>query len=207
VAAGEAAVAAKKEEAAADRKDITADQKAVIAAEVAAKGSAAPANGVYLVLVREDAPTLAQIVFADLDKATGIRRSRITTLHLRSLTELADSFVAVSGSEGKPGGVKLVKLDKTSLESVAESKTDLYPESSVLVSGASIYAVAKAADGKYYLARFALADLAEQARSKDGVAPYALAREASGQVLVQLPGGAFALLKADTLEKVKELKP
>ena len=53
--------------------------------------------------------------------------SRINTLHLGSLVELADSFVAVSGLEGKQGGVKLVKLDKASLESVAEGKPDMFP--------------------------------------------------------------------------------
>jgi hypothetical protein len=206
VAAGETAVAAKQAEAAADRKDITADQKQVIAGEVAAKGAAA-ANGVYLVRVRDDAITMGQIVFVDADKGSTIRTSRINTLHLRGLSELGDSFVAVSGVEGKPGGVKLVKLDKTSLESVAESKADMYPESSVLVVGDSIYAVAKAADGKYYVVLLAAADLAEKARAKDAVAPYTFLREASGSVAVQAPGGSFSLLKPDSLEKIKDLKP
>ncbi len=206
VAAGETAVAAKTAEAAADRKDITADQKAVIAAEVAAKGAAA-ANGVYLIRVGDDANHLGQVVFVDSDKGTAIRSSRINTLHLRSFAELGDSFVAVSGLEGKAGGVKLVKLDKTSLESVAESKPDMFPESSVLVLGTSVYALAKAADGKYYVARFAAADLAEQARAKDASMPYTFMREVAGGIAAQAPGGAFILLKPDTLEKIKELKP
>ena len=90
--------------------------------------------------------------------------------------------------DGKPGGVKLVKLDKVSLESVAESKSDVFGESVVLVSGSSIYAVVKAADGKYYPAKFAAADLAEQARAKDAVMPYTLLREASQR----LAGGDLA---------------
>ena len=147
------------------------------------------------------------MVFADPDKgATTIRSSRITTIHLRSLIELPDSFLAVVGVEGKPGGVKLVKLDKASLESVAESTSDMFPESALLVSGASVYAVAKAADGSYCLARLAVADLAEQARSKDAVEPYALPRPAAGNIAAQSPAGSFLLLKPDTLEKVKELK-
>ncbi len=205
VATGQAAVASKQAEAAADRKDITADQKAVIAAEVAAKGQAAAA-GVFLVRVGSDASHLGQLVFADPDKGTTIRSSRITTIHLRSLIELPDSFLAVVGVEGKPGGVKLVKLDKASLESVAESTSDMFPESALLVSGASVYAVAKAADGSYCLARLAVADLAEQARSKDAVEPYALPRPAAGNIAAQSPAGSFLLLKQDTLEKVKELK-
>ena len=206
VAADTAAVAAKKEEAAAERKDITADQKAVIAAEVAAKGAAAAA-GVYLIRVGDDANHLAQIVFVDADKGTLIRLSRINSLHLRSLSELDDAFVAVSGIEGKAGGVKLVKLDKVSLESVAEGEADMFGESAVLVSGTSIYAVVKTADGKHYPARFAAADLAELARAKDPVMPYTFMREASGSVAAQAPGGFFVLLNPDTLEKIKELKP
>jgi hypothetical protein len=203
-AKSEAAITAKKEEAAADRKDITADQKAVIAAEVAAK---AALSGLYLIRVGEDANHLGQIVFVDADKGTMIRSSRVNSLHLRSLVELADAFFAVAGLEGKPGGVKLVKLDRTSLESVAESAAEMFPESATLVSGASIFAIVKAADGKCYPTRFAAADLAEQARAKDAVMPYTLLREASGGIVVQAPGSSFALLKADTLEKAKELKP
>jgi hypothetical protein len=203
----EAAATAKKEEAAADRKDITVDQKQVIAAQVADKGKS-EAAGVFLFRVGNDANHLAQVVFVDADTGKGIRSSRINTLHLRSLAELSDSFAAVSGLEGKAGGVKLVKLDKSSLESVAESKADMFPESSVLVSGDALYAIVKAADGKQYLAAFAAADLAEKARSKAAVAPYTFIRQVSGGIAVQSPtDGSFMVLKTDTLEKVKDLKP
>ena len=205
VSAGEAAVASKQAEAAAERKDITADQKTVIAAEVAAKGAAAGA-GVFLVRVGDDSNHLGQIVFVDPGKGTAIRSSRINTLHLGSIVELADSFVAVSGLEGKQGGVKLVKLDKASLESVAEGKPDMSPDGGAFASGGSIYAIAKDAAGACYVVRFAAADLAERARSKAVVAPYGLLRDASGSVAAQSPGGSFFLLKPDTLEKVKELK-
>jgi hypothetical protein len=202
----EAAAVAKKEEAAADRKDITADQKDVIAAQVADKGKA-EAAGVFLIRVGDDANHLAQIVFVDAGTGKGIRSSRINSLHYRSLAELPDSFVAVSGLEGKPGGVKLVKLDKASLESVAEGKPDMFAESSVLVSGDALYAIV-GTGGKQYLARFAIADLAEKARSKETVAPFTFIREAAGGIVVQAPsGGDFLVLKKDSLEKAKDLKP
>jgi hypothetical protein len=202
----EASAAAQREAAAADRKDITADQKQAIAQQVADKGRG-EAAGVFLVRVGDDANHLAQIVFVDSDTGKGIRSSRINSLHYRSLAELADSFVAVSGLEGKPGGIKLVKLDKASLESVAESKSDMFPESSILVSGDSLYAIV-GAGGAQYLARFAAADLSEKARSKEAVAPFSFIREAAGGIVVQAPsGGAFLLLKPDSLEKAKDLKP
>jgi hypothetical protein len=205
-AASQAAATAKKEEAAADRKDITADQKTVIATEVAKKGEAAAA-GVFLVSVVDDRAGLGQILLVDTDKGASIRSSRINSLHLRSLSELPDSFVAVSGLEGKAGGIKLEKLDKTSLESVAEGKADMYSESAILVQGESLYAMVKAADGKYYIAKFASADLSEKSRSKETVMAYSLIREASGNIAVQSPDGSFLLLSPDTLEKVKSLNP
>jgi len=202
----EAGAVAKKEEAAADRKDITVDQKAAIAAQVADKGKT-EAAGVFLVRVGDDANHLAQIVFVDSGTGKGIRSSRINSLHYRSLAELADSFVAVSGLEGKAGGVKLVKLDKASLESVAEAKADMFAESSVLVSGDALYMIVSA-DGKQYLALFAAADLTEKARSKEAVAAFTFIREAAGGIVVQAPsGGDFLVLKKDSLEKAKDLKP
>jgi len=205
-AASQAAATTKKEEAAADRKDITADQKTVIATEVAKKGEAAAA-GIFLVRVVDDRSGLGQILLVDTDKGASIRSSRINSLHLRSLSELPDSFVAVAGLEDKAGGIKLEKLDKASLESVAEGKADMYSESAILVQGESLYAIVKAADGKYYIAKFASADLSEKSRSKEAVMAYSLIREASGNIAVQSSDGSFLLLAPDTLEKVKALKP
>jgi len=206
VAKSEEAVKAKEAEAAQDRKDITADQKAVIASEVEAKGRS-EAAGVFLVLVADDSGHLGQIAFIDSEKGTPIRRSRINTLHLRSFAELPDAFAAVSGLEGKPGGARLVKLDKASLESVAESQAEMYPETAVLVDGNALYAIVKAADGKYYPARFSSGDLKEETRSKVAVMPHTMFGRVGSGIAVQTPSGAFVVLKADTLEKTKDLKP
>jgi hypothetical protein len=206
VAAAQESATAKQAEAATERKEITADQKAVIAAEVEAKGRS-EAAGVFLILVADDQSHLGQIAFVDSDKGSPIRRSRINTLHLRSLAELPDAFAAVSGLEGKSGGAKLVKLDKASLESVAEAKAEMFPETAVLVDGAALYAIVKAADGKYYPARFTTAELKEEARSGVAVMPYTLLSRVGSGIAVQTPSGSFAVLKADTLEKTKDLKP
>jgi hypothetical protein len=205
-AKAESAAVAKKEEAAADRKDITADQKAAIASEVAEKGSA-EAAGFFLIRVGDDANRLGQVVFVDPDKGKAIRSSRINSLHLRSLTELGDAFVAVSGLEGKAGGVRLVRLDKASLESVAEGKADMFPDSDLLASGGALYAIVKGEDGQYYVGEFAVADLSEKARSKEAVMPYCLLREASGSIAAQTPSGSFVLLRPATLEKAKIFNP
>ncbi len=200
------AAAAKEAEAAQDRKDITADQKAVIAAEVEAKGRSEE-TGVYLVFVGSDANRLGQIMFVDSEKGSLIRKSRINTIHLRSFADVGDAFVAVSGLEGKPGGAKLVKLDKASLEAVAESKAEMYPESAILVEGSMVYAIVKAADGKYYPARFSVPELKEEARSSVAVMPHTMLSRVGSGIAVQTPAGTFAVLRTDNLEKTKDLKP
>jgi Membrane protein involved in colicin uptake len=203
--AAQAAATSKKEEAAADRKEIASDQKEVIAAEVAQKGEAA-AKGVFLIRV-DPASQLGQIFLVDTAKGSTIRASRLNSIHLRSIAQLSDAFVAVVGLADKAGGVKLEKIDKASLESIAEGKADLYPESALLSLGDSLYAVVKGDDGKYYVAKFAASDLSEKARGKDAVLPFGLISEAAGSIAVQAADASFLLLKPDTLEKDKVLKP
>jgi len=205
-AQAQAQAQAKKDEAAADRKGIASDQKQAIAEQVAAKG-VGEAAGVFLVKVGDDPSHLARIVFVDAESGAGIRASRITTIHTRSLSELPDAFFAAAGLEGKPGGVKFVKLDKASLENVAESAAEAFGESAVLVKGDAIYAVVSDG-GKQYLARLSASDLSEKARSKEAVAPFGLIAWAAGGVAVQpASGSGFLVLKPDSLEKAKDLVP
>ncbi len=202
---GEAAVAAKKEEAAADRTAITQDQKKVIAAEVAAKGKAEKA-GVFFFKVVEDSYHLAQILYVDAEGGSLIRSSRINSLHPRSIVDSGEAFVAIAGRDGAPGGVKLMKLDKTSLEDVADGQSEMFADSPVWKLGEALFAVAKGDGGSYFLARFG-ADLKETARSKAAVNPYTALVEGGGGIIVQTPAGSLAVLSAETLQTVKELKP
>jgi len=201
----EAASAAKEAEAAEDRKDITKDQKEVIASEVEVKGRS-EAAGVYLLQVVDATYPFARVVFVDADKGSLIRASRLNSIRGRSVVDAGDSFVAVAGKEGGTGAIRLVRLDKASLEVVAQGSVDVYPESQVWKFGDSFYAVAKG-DGKaYYLARFD-AELKEAARSKEAVNPFTFLAEAAGGLAVQTPSGSFAVLGKQGLEKIKELKP
>jgi len=201
----EAAAQAKEAEAAADRVEITKDQKEVIAAEVAAKGSA-EAAGVFLLQVVDQAYPFARVVFVDADKGGLIRASRLNSIRGRSVLDAGDSFVAVAGKEEGSGAVRLVRIDKASLEVVAQGTVDLFPESQLWKFGDSVYAVAKAEGGGFRLARFD-AKLAEAVRSQEAVTPFTFLTEAAGGLAVQTPSGAFAILDRQSLEKTKELKP
>ena len=202
---GEAAVAAKQAEAAQERANITQDQKAVIAGEVAAKGAAATA-GIYLFQVVDPATHLARIVFVDADAGSLIRASRVNTIHPRSIVDAGDSFVAIVGLAGHPGGVRLVRFDKTSLEDVADASSEAFPEGAILFSGGAFYAPAPGAGGRLFLARYDAA-LKETARSTVEVEGYAVLVAGAGGIVVQEASGSFAVLKTDSLELIKELKP
>jgi len=197
--------AAKEAEAAQDRKDITADQKEVIASEVAAK-AASEAAGVYLLQVVDATYPFARVVFVDAEKGNLIRASRLNSIRGRSVVDAGDSFVAIAGKEGGSAAVRLVRLDKASLEVVAQGTVDMFPESQVWKVKDSFYAVVKGEGASFVLARFD-AELKETARSKEAVNPFTFLSEAAGGLAVQAPSGAFAVLKADSLEKTKELKP
>ncbi|MDP3176279.1 MAG: P83/100 family protein [Spirochaetaceae bacterium] len=209
VAVAEEKVEAKREEAAADRQEITSDQKEQIAEEVAV-GKSAEDAGVYLLRIVDDKERLAQVVFLDAEKGGLIRSSRINSIHIRSIEETEESFFAVAGAEDKSGGVKVVKLEKASLESAAEGESDMFPESVLLVSGDRIYGVARDVDAaaggeQSYFVVLLDGELGEIARSTSAVTPWTFLKEGGGGILVQLPEGGFAILAADSLETEREL--
>ncbi len=205
-AATEAAAKAKEAEAAEERKAITSDQKEIIAEEVAAKGQA-EAKGVYLLQVMDSLNPFARVVYVNAETGEVIRSSRINSIRGKSVLDAGDWFVAVAGREGGGAAVRLVRLDKTSLEVVAESKTDVFTDSGVWKVGDSYYAVVKAGSLiEYRFARFD-AELAEKARSADTVNPLTFMSEAAGGLVVQNSANVFMVLKPDGLEKIKELKP
>ncbi|MDA8427335.1 MAG: P83/100 family protein, partial [Treponema sp.] len=202
---GEAAVAAKKAEVAQERAAITQDQKTVIAAQVAAQ-SAAAAAGVYLIQIVDPTTHLGRIVFVDTGSGDLIRASRVNAIHPRSLVDDGSSFVGIAGLAGRPGGARLVRFDKTSLQDVADSSAEVFPEGTILSSGGAFYAPVPGSGGALYLARFD-ASLKETARSNVEVEGYAVLAAGAGGIIAQEKSGAFAVLRADSLELVKELKP
>jgi hypothetical protein len=168
---------------------------------------ASEADGVYLLRMVDDGERLAQVVFLDAVRGGLIRSSRMNSIHIRSIEETEDSFFAVAGAEDKSGGVKVVKLEKATLESTAEGSPDMFPQSDLLVSGDRIYGVSRntAVGEASYSVVLLDGKLGEIARSARAVMPWTFLKEGGGGILVQLPEGGFAVLAADSLETKKEL--
>lgn len=197
-AAAAASFAEKKDaEASADRTEIAKDQQQQIKEEAAAP-KAPPTGDLALRLTAADSPYAR---FVMIDKTTGseLKASPLDTVHARSTAEVGGKLIAVAGRDGGNGAVRLVVIDKTSLEMQKQGDVDIQKESPVWVRGDQLYVLVAEAGGPR-LARFD-ADLALLAKSSVPVHPYATPSFAQGVVLVQGADGAVVVLKEADLSK------
>lgn len=204
-AATEAAIAAKESEIAHDRATVSQDQKEVIAGEVAAAAQS-QAAGIYLFEVVDTAYPFARIVYLDPQDGKILRASTLNSIRARSIVEAGEAFVAIAGKTEGSGAVRLVKIDKASLESLAEGESDIFPESALVATGGSFYAALTGAEGATYLGRFG-DDLAEAARSTEAVNPYGFLASSADGLIAQSASGGFILLDPTSLELVRRLTP
>lgn len=186
----------KESEAAAERADIAKDQQAVIAKEDAAK-TPAPIGELSLRMVSGDGP-FARFVLVEIATGKELKASAVDTVRGRSAQEMGGMIVAVAGRTGGSGAVRLILVDRKSLEMLKQGDDDIHEESPVWISGENIYALAVSGGA----ARLALFDkeLKRKAVSEARVHPYASLRFAEGAVLTQAADGAPIVLNAADLK-------
>lgn len=196
-AAAESFAEKKDAEASADRTEIAKDQQQIIKEESAAPK--APPTGDLALRLTSSASPYARFVMIDKMTGTELKASPLDTVHARSTAEVGGKLVAVAGREGGNGAVRLVVVDKASLEMLKQGDVDIQRESPVWVRGDQLYALVAEAGGPR-LARFD-ANLALLAKSSVPVHPYAVPSFAQGVVLVQGADGAVVVLKEADLSK------
>ena len=185
------ALADKKEaEAVAERTDIAKDQQELIKKEDAAVPQ--PKGELSLRMVSADGP-FARFVLLDLTTGKEVKVSALDTVRSRSVAEAGGRLVAVAGRPGGNGAIRLVAVDKASLEMLGQGEDDMHPESPVWVNGETIYALSLAG-GSIRLASFGV-DLKRKALSAAILHPYAALRFAPGTVLTQAADGSALMLK------------
>ncbi|MBQ7619059.1 MAG: hypothetical protein IJS51_02885 [Treponema sp.] len=140
----EQAVADKKTaEAQEERKEIAKDQAVVAAQEKAQE--AAPS--VYGLKLSDEKSLNSQIVKVNAANGSVLKQSPVKVIKGRTMSQASDGFVAVAGENSGKGAVKLVLIDKDSLEIIKESEEILSDNSVLLEDGGSYLVVVKEKDG------------------------------------------------------------
>lgn len=191
----QAAADKKQSEAQAERKEIAKDQT-VVAAEEKAKEAAPSVYGLKLA----DTKSLnSQIVRVNSDTGAVMKQSPVKVIKGRAIHPAADGFVAVAGENSGKGAVKLVLIDKDSLEIVKESDETLSEETVLLEDGGSYLVVVKESSG-YVAAKYG-ADLKLQAKSPVAIHQASPIVKTAAGYMVTDPKGNPLILNANDLTK------
>ncbi len=187
----------KEAEAVAERKDIAADQQELIKKEDS--GVLQPKGELSLRMVSPDGP-FARFVLVDPANGKELKTSALDTVRGRSVADIGTNLVAVAGKTGGSGAVRLVLVDKSTLEMIKQGEDDIHPESPVWIEGDRLYALG-ASSGSYRMTVFDK-ELKRLAQSKEDVHPFAAARFVDDLLLTQAADGSVLILKAEDLSAV-----
>ena len=185
----------KREDARDDRKEIAKDQQQLIA-----EGRTPDAPGVYgLEIINNE---FSRMVKLNSSKGTVIQESPVTVIRGRTILPAGDNFMAIAGKTGGNAAVKVVLLDKTNMEIIAESD-EFASEQSVLVQdGNSYYAVIKDSSN-YVLAKYN-SELKLLLKSKLAVNPATPVVVTSAGIVVTEKYGEARLLSLSDLSEIGE---
>ena len=197
VAEAEAFVATKDAEAVEERADIAKDQQEIIEKQDAeAAAGKAPDGEFALRMVGPDSP-FARLTVINPASGKELRASILDTIQARSLLYLGDRIVAVAGKAEGTGAVRLVILDKVSLEMTAQGEDDIQDQSPIWLQGEDLYAIVAGGDG-LRLGRFDQ-DLKRLALSSVKVHSWASPTFPENLVVIQKADGAVIVLSATDL--------
>ena len=155
----------KQSEAQEERKEIAKDQQTVAAQEKAAE----TVPSVYGLKLADSKTLNSQIVRVNTNTGAIMKQSPVKVIKGRAMYSSADGFIAVAGENSGKGAVKLVIIDKNTLEIVKESEETLSDNSVLLEDGGSYLVVIK--DGKDCVAAKYGADLKLQVKSPVSINP------------------------------------
>ena len=195
----QAAADKKQNEAQEERKEIAKDQT-VVAAQEKAQEAAPSVYGLKLA----DAKSLnSQIVRVNSSTGAVMKQSPVKVVKGRSMVPCADGFVAVAGENSGKGAVKLVIIDKDSLEIIKESEEVLSDNSVLLEDGGSYLVVVK--DGSNFVAAKYGADLKMQVKSPVQINPSSpIVKTPAGYMVTDAKGNPVILNMNDLTSAVKD---
>jgi hypothetical protein len=199
VAEEEKAVADKEKALDEERASIAEDTEKNIKEDIAA----AKARTVILVQAVDPSYPYARLVALDVDTGKIVRYSDLNSIRARTLVDDGKQFIVIAGKESGGGAVRLVALDRTTLQQSDEGVDDIYPESWLWKNSAGLFAVVLRG-GSAYLASFdAKLDVVSTSEvAVDGLTFLALNDLG---LIVQRADGAFVILDPKTLKLIRAI--
>ena len=183
----------KSSEAQQERQQIAQDQQSVISQEPPPQ----QATGVLGVSILTPASSLGRVVRLDTNTGKETQRSPLTTVNVRTITQVDNRLLAIAGESRGNGAIRLVEINSGTLEMLKQGDDDIAPQSLLWANGQDLYAVTTTG-GNLYLARFNTA-LVLQARSSITVHPFASVLFADSFIATQRADGSAVLLNAKDL--------
>ncbi len=185
----------KQQEAQTERQQIAADTQKEIDTENAEKQAAiTSANPVAGLRVTDKTEYLSEILLISTSDGSTLKTSPINSIRNRTLVNSGDGYMAVAG---KGDTVKLVLIDRFTLEVTKESAETIAAESMLVKSNNDYYAVINQ-NGTAYLGRFDK-DLNVQAKSSIAVSPYTAITITDKGIIVQDNSSRLRILRATDL--------
>ncbi len=189
-----------EEEAAADREAIAEEQQDIIASEESAVTEEA-IETILSVKMTDPLSPMASLVRISTKDGTVSVVSPLPTIRSRSWVELEDGIIAVAGIASGLGAIRLVKIDKQSLEMLKQGEDDIHPDSPIWIWEDRFYALVTS-DGSTRLMTFN-SELERENISSSSVHPYTAPIFMDGKILVQGADGNPLLLDALTLGELR----
>jgi hypothetical protein len=186
----------KAEEAQQDREEIARDQQAMINQENVEQR---PVEGILGISILSPSGSLGQVVKLNPDNGREVKRSPLNTVNARTLTFSGDKIIAIAGENQGNGAIRLIEINKDTLEMVKQGEDDISPQSLLWTDGSSLYAIVSSG-GNLYLARFNT-DLVRQARSSITIHPYGGITFSDGYIITQRSDGSAVLLNSGDLSE------
>ncbi len=145
-----------------EREDIVTDERELmeqdadredsqIAAAAGARGSTSLA--LFLEIRELGGEPLGRLVQIDTTSGAITGASALNSIRNRAVESLGSQYVVVAGTTSGQGAVRLMTLDKESLETGREGTDDMYPGSALFVDGAIIFAVT-GVEGTWKMGKF-----------------------------------------------------
>lgn len=158
--------------------------------QAAVQAGAAPTAGVRRPFILADQRGAFELALIDTGTGATVG-SQTVPLAAREVAVMQGDLVVVHRTDGR-----LIRLDSTTLEIVAESSQRMVVGGRVVVAGSDLYAIVSEG-AEAYIGRFG-ADLQLRARSADPVRPFTDILVVEQTIAVQAPNGSVRVLQRDS---------